>query len=126
MECGKPWVLVCGSSSVAKIFTCDDTWGQVQGDRDVPVGAMSLAFEKSGENIKYQDHRIGVIGKHHGCAEESEESDGLRLTTNLKPRVRIRGPPSRVQPLIFYSTAVCERRMNSQPRQICCLIILDS
>ena len=61
MECGKPWALVCGSSSVAKIFTCDDTWSQVQGDRDVPVGAMSLAFEKSGENIKYQDHRIGRL-----------------------------------------------------------------
>lgn len=30
-------------------------------DRDVPVGVMSLAFGKFGENIKYQEHRSGRL-----------------------------------------------------------------
>lgn len=45
---------------MTKIFTCGDIWGQIQGDKDVLVGAMSL-FEKSGETIKYQEHRIGRL-----------------------------------------------------------------
>ena len=48
---------------------------------------MSLAFERFGEDINYQECNWEGTAKHQWCIEESKDSGRLRVIANLKHSV---------------------------------------
>lgn len=75
-----------------QLFNCQDlpwwwNWDQTQTDRDASAGAVSLAFERFGEDINYQECNWEGTAKHQWCIEESKDSGRLRVIANLKHSV---------------------------------------
>lgn len=60
MECWESWTLACVAVQLLRPSPVVN-WDQAQADRDASASAVSLAFERFGKDINYQECGTGRV-----------------------------------------------------------------